>query len=205
MKKILIVLSLVLVMAWAGQAAAVVYDPGTTDYNFTPEPNDLYGLEHGKYYTWGENWAVPDGETIVGATLKFYGIRNWTTEPNDLYVHLLDSAAEGVGVYSDNVSGDYFDSASYTGTEILLNHWHNLPSTAQDITYNFTSDEIATLVAYLADENFGLGFDPDCHFYNSGIELIITTGKSAVPIPGAVWLLGSGLMGLVGLKRKMRS
>jgi hypothetical protein len=25
---------------------------------------------------------------------------------------------------------------------------------------------------------------------------------SAVPVPGAVWLLGSGLMGLVGLRRK---
>jgi len=30
----------------------------------------------------------------------------------------------------------------------------------------------------------------------------IATGFASVPIPGAVWLLGSGLLGLVGLKRK---
>jgi hypothetical protein len=28
------------------------------------------------------------------------------------------------------------------------------------------------------------------------------SGGSSVPIPGAVWLLGSGLLGLIGLKRK---
>ena len=32
----------------------------------------------------------------------------------------------------------------------------------------------------------------------------LVTVNNAVPIPGAVWLLGSGLIGLVGLRRKMR-
>jgi hypothetical protein len=32
----------------------------------------------------------------------------------------------------------------------------------------------------------------------------INTGQSAVPIPGAVWLLGSGLVGIVGTRRKMK-
>ncbi|MDT8299440.1 MAG: hypothetical protein RQ801_14130, partial [Spirochaetaceae bacterium] len=30
------------------------------------------------------------------------------------------------------------------------------------------------------------------------------TGTASVPIPGAVWLLGSGLLGLVGIRRKRR-
>ncbi|MDY7001560.1 MAG: VPLPA-CTERM sorting domain-containing protein [Thermodesulfobacteriota bacterium] len=35
-----------------------------------------------------------------------------------------------------------------------------------------------------------------------GIRQVATT---AVPIPGVVWLLGSGLIGLVGLRRKLKS
>lgn len=32
----------------------------------------------------------------------------------------------------------------------------------------------------------------------------MNTGQSAVPIPGAVWLLGSGLIGIVGIRRRYR-
>jgi hypothetical protein len=34
-------------------------------------------------------------------------------------------------------------------------------------------------------------------------EIIAYHTPSAVPIPGAVWLLGSGLVGLAGLRRKV--
>ncbi|MEQ1621416.1 MAG: VPLPA-CTERM sorting domain-containing protein [Methylococcales bacterium] len=33
----------------------------------------------------------------------------------------------------------------------------------------------------------------------------IAANVSAVPVPGAVWLLGSGLAGLVGLQRRKKS
>jgi len=32
----------------------------------------------------------------------------------------------------------------------------------------------------------------------------VNSGQSFVPIPGAVWLLGSGLIALVGLRRKLK-
>jgi hypothetical protein len=44
--------------------------------------------------------------------------------------------------------------------------------------------------------SFSVGYA--CHFWHRSTELDI----SQVPIPGAVWLLGSGLVGLVGLRKK---
>jgi hypothetical protein len=36
-----------------------------------------------------------------------------------------------------------------------------------------------------------------------GHAQIMATGTIATPVPAAVWLLGSGLMGLLGIRRKM--
>jgi hypothetical protein len=169
-----------------------------TSYSFTPSPSgDLWDLDHNKYYKWGINWSIPANETIVGATLVFNDIYNWNNEPNDLYVHLLNNATAGVKQGTDNQGGgDYFNEKG-----ILLNHWENLTTTPIDINYVFDVIEFATLVAYLANGNFGLGFDPDCHYFNSGISLNIIT--TAVPEPSTLLLISAGLLTLVGV-RKLR-
>jgi len=56
-------------------------------------------------------------------------------------------------------------------------------------TYTFTEAQEDLLQAYIANGgNIAIGLDPDCHFYNDGVMLTITTG-AAVPEPAALLLL----------------
>ncbi|MGB5749811.1 MAG: hypothetical protein WBM69_22735 [Desulfobacterales bacterium] len=193
MKKLLrFVFATALVFSFGGWACAATYI-------FEPSPSsDLWDLDHYKYYTWGIDWTLPQGETIAAAALSFDNIRNYNSDPNDLYVQLLESANNGVASGTDNqASGNYFENQG-----IQLYHGIDLSDTSQDIDVIFNTDQISTLLDYLKDGNFGLGFDPDCHFYNDGSILTVNTVHT--PIPGAIFLFGSGLIGLVGLRKKLK-
>lgn len=183
----------------AGSAGAVVIPGETNTYTFTPSPADLWDLDHGWVYGWGvvedASW-LGEGEVITGATLSFDNIRNWNNSPNDLYVHLLDDFAYGTYRWRDYTYGDWFNT-TYGGVEADLVHYEDLPSSSQDLDYYFSAADLAILNSYASAGTFGLGFDPDCHFYNCGVTLTVTTTtEKIIPEPASMTLVGLGIAGL---------
>jgi hypothetical protein len=73
---------------------------------YTPSPADMNDLDHHYVYTWKITGipAIPTGNTVT-ATLTFTNMYNWDSSPNDLFIHLLDTARfSGVAQFQDETS-----------------------------------------------------------------------------------------------------
>lgn len=175
----------------------------------TPTPPDLYDLDHYRYYLWGPTIEEDlTDQAITAAILRFDDIRNWDNSSNVLYVHLLDSAPEGVTSHWDGQGGG--DNLDGMGIELVT--YTNLPSWPQDLTYELDASELATLNDYLgAGDDIGLGFDPDCHFYNNGVSLSLSYEDvpsvppgDGVPEPATMFATAMGISALGMYARRRR-
>ncbi len=177
-----------------------------TCYSFQPDPEDLYDLSHSRYYTWNVEWEVPPGEYITYATLSVDQLNDYKIEDDDaLYIHLLDDAEPGVAKHYDSNDGDEFAGQGLLLTTYVDDNeywdgsdWVNPP---EDLNYDFTGSDLSMLTTYASDGQFALGFDPDCHYYNCGMELKIYTHP--VPEPGT-WVLLTSALGMLGLLKRRR-
>ena len=195
MKRTILVAAILLLSAMmAGQAIATVHV-------FSPDPANMYNLDHYKYYTWGLDWTAQN-ERIDDVFVSVKDIRNWWPyEENSLFIRMLDDAALGLYEGDDLTDGivDYFD-----GQGVLIDEWSDPVGgyRTRGVNLRYSLKDLGLLNefrAYAEDGRVAFAFDPDCHYYNSGVQVTVITDT---PEPATFVLFGLGLVGAGLVRRK---
>src|SRR5688500_14184730 len=141
---------------------------------FSYSSGDLADLDHHDATKWGMNFTLPAGHQISSATITIKNIGDWRQEQDILFIRLLDDTRLGVCYIEDNTFDNVF-ADFFSGQGTFLTSWSDPEGGCArnfDLVYKFTPENIAALTSYFTDPTesglatFGLGFDPDCHYWN---------------------------------------
>jgi hypothetical protein len=183
---------------------------------FQPNPADLGDLDHHLVYTWRIDNINLTNISVTGASLTFKNISNWDSNPNMLFVWLLDTATHsGVATIQDvNPSQvpvvDISDAFLSPITSLVANgtakqklFQKSFTTTGADFTYNFLPSDLTALQSYINNgHDIAFGFDPDCHFFNDGITF--TMNVVPVPEPAGLFPVACLVAGAIGLEARRR-
>lgn len=183
MKKILVVMALAMVLVWgvgvkgadAGLIQFFAYDTATAGINCTPD---------GKV-----KLDVFTNTGLFGLDL-YYSVDGGAENP----VNLTTTAAGEIGVI--NLTGASFPML----VELMLKD-----GTTTYYQGAMAFDNPTTACGFALSRGVSVVWTGIGTF--SPFSMTVTTtceGISAVPIPAAAWLLGSGLFGLIGIRRRMK-
>jgi hypothetical protein len=177
---------------------------------FQPNPADLGDLDHHLVYTWKIDNINLSNISVTGASITFKNIANWDTNPNMLFVWLLDTAVNpGVATVQDvdpsqvpvtSIVDAFLSPISLVanGTAKTKLFQQSFTTTGTDYTYNFTAAQLTALTNYINNGgNIAFGFDPDCHFFNDGVTFtmnIVPVPEAASVIPVACLIAGATVL-----------
>ncbi|HMG75433.1 MAG TPA: PEP-CTERM sorting domain-containing protein [Pyrinomonadaceae bacterium] len=223
MQKLILLLAAVVLIGLPAVASAdtVTFQAPATGANQGLGGAKQFDLDHHMAYAWRIGGVDLTGKSITSATLTFKNIKNWDSNPNMLFIHLLDTAkAAGVSSFQDaplsqapvTDINDDFAGTRYLNNPLVARGTANtfltqqsFSTTGRDFVYTFTADQLKVLSAYfLNGSDIAFGFDPDCHFWNDGIAFTFTTTPNTVPEPTTMLLLGSGLAGLYYRRKRQQ-
>jgi hypothetical protein len=180
---------------------------------FTGETPITYtGTGPGSYTISGTSGTTPDNASGSLQVTRGIGSLDYIWSATSV----MPSPVEGVGIEVKDdftLSGTENFQLTFAGSYYTYGYLENVTTGAVIEKFGFVPPTVdvgpsppLTVSGVLASGNYELSFStgalplPPSGDSESGEVSIVTT--DAVPIPAAVWLFGSGLLGLIGLKRK---
>lgn len=140
----------------------------------------------------GGGWSIADSSVAVSFTNALLGGAS-SCSHNGSSVTLRNCGT--VAGWYDGALGDNF-TAIEDYTWFLDNNGEADYINVSDSGLNIIKD-----YSMVNSENFAFtGTDPD-----RAVSWLLVRAPSAVPVPAAVWLFGSGLLGLIGVARRKKS
>ena len=188
---------------------------GMADTNYGTETVFVTGCDYGAWlvrsYLGFDLSGIAAGETITGATLHMYHYNGMGYTDTGVHIHYLADDSWGETEITWNTRPD----PNVLSPEISYNpaggwsfpHWLEWDLMADGI-WDPASDLTDGALSLLLKESEG--GDQGHNFYSReytddpGLRPYLEITTAPIPIPSAVWLLGSGLIGLVGFRRKLR-
>ena len=137
------------------------------------------------------------GVSLVGVDYA-YGALNGGTPSNSLTLNNTSSdgiAPSGVIYQANNFSSILSYNFNFTGGQVT-----GYPQSANVFSFGmFSKDDTGGYIPVLTED--GLLFTMALNTNGTATSEIFSDKVTVTPIPGAVWLFGSGLIGLVGIRR----
>ncbi len=182
-------------------------DPGDGD-TFNPKTLDEF-LSHN-----GASHTEYQGTFSGNYTATFIGYR--ASNKNKFFADagaagtvFFETDSNASSLSSHSIAGDYFsinaasahfdDTTDQSPTNVNLGDSQYLSYYSLNSDWAYTGNSGVALNFNARDIIVGFG---DASGDNDNLDLVVALRANPVPIPGAFWLLGSGLLGLVGIRRR---